>query len=202
MQCVITNHQICQSLKLPTTQNTMSQIIDRYSSQILTKHNSNNSQKSATQHENKVSNLVKSMMMIQKYKWMKNMPKFNEYVKQLKEKYSACDAARTLKMHYSQLHSLLLCRKKPHGQSLSQCAKKNVINCYLGNKISQQLPYNRYEKLHFLRTSLAVAHEMYTKEQMKLGFKVLSESSVYRCLKGRFHVRKKYHSKTPNVQIV
>ena len=32
---------------------------------------------------------------------------------------------------------------------------------------------------------------MYTKEQMKLGFKVLSESSVYRCLKGRFHVRKK-----------
>ena len=89
----------------------MSQIIDHYSSQILTKRNSNDSQKSATQYENKVSNLVKSVMKIQKYKWMKNMPKFNEYVKQLKEKYSVCDAARTLKLHYSQLHFLLSCKK-------------------------------------------------------------------------------------------
>ena len=89
----------------------MSQIIDRYSSRILTKCNSNDSQKSATQYENKVSNLVKSVMKIQKYKWMKNMPKFNEYVKQLKEKYSVCDATRTLKMHDSQLHSLLSCKK-------------------------------------------------------------------------------------------
>ena len=48
-------------------------------------------------------------MKIQKYKWMKNMPKFSEYVKQVKEKYS--DAARTLKMQYSQLHSLLSCKK-------------------------------------------------------------------------------------------
>ena len=130
-------------------------------------------------------------MKIQKYKWMKNMPKFNEYVKQLNEKYSVCDAARTLKMHYSQLHSLLSCKRTPHGRSLSQCAKKNVINCYLGNKISQQLSYKRYEKLHFLWTYLAVAYEMYAKKQVKLGFKVLSESSVYRCLKGRFRVRKK-----------
>ena len=66
-----------------------------------------------------------------------------------------------------------------------------MINCYLGNKISQQLPYKRYEKLHFLCTSLAVAYEMYAKEQMKLGFRVLSQSSVYRCLKGRFRVKKK-----------
>ena len=32
---------------------------------------------------------------------------------------------------------------------------------------------------------------MYAKEQMKLGFRVLSQSSVYRCLKGRFCVHKK-----------
>ena len=110
MQCAIINHQICQRLNLPTTQNTMLQIIDCYSSRILTKH-SNDSQKSATQYENKVSNLVKSVMKIQKYKWTKDMLKFNEYVKQLKEKYSVCNAARTLKMHYSQLYSLLSCKK-------------------------------------------------------------------------------------------
>ena len=87
MQCAIINHQICQRLNSPTTQNTMSQIIDHYSSRILTKCNSNDSQKSATQYENKVSNLVKSVKKIQKYKCMKNMLKFNEYVKQLKEKF-------------------------------------------------------------------------------------------------------------------
>ena len=125
MQCAIINHQICQRLNSPTTQNTMPQIMDRYSSQILTKRDSNDSQKSATQYENKVSNLVKSVMNTQKYKWMKNMPKFNEYVKQLKEKYSVCDAARTLQMHYSQLHSLLSCKKKPTWlSSVTVCKEK------------------------------------------------------------------------------
>ena len=149
----------------------------------MTKRECNDSQKNGTQHEKKVSNLVKSVMKIQKYKWLKNMPKFNECVKQLKVKYSVCDAARTLKMHHSQLHSLLSSKKKPHGRALSQCAKKNVIKCYLGNRISQQLPYKRFKKLHFLHTLLAVAYETYAKEQMRLGFRVLSQSSVYRCLK-------------------
>ena len=130
-------------------------------------------------------------MKVQKYKWSKNMSKFNECVKQLKVKYSVHDAARTLKMYYSQLHSLLSSKKKPHGRALSQGAKKNVIKCYLGNKISQQLPYKRFKKLHFLHTSLAVAYETYTKEQIRLSFRVLSQSSVYRCLKQTFHVQKK-----------
>ena len=124
MQCAIIYHQICQRLNSPTTQNTMLQIIHRYSSQILTKRDSNDSQKSATQYENKVSNLVKSVVKIQKYKWTKNMPKFHEYVKQLKEKYSICDAARTLKMHYSQLHSLLSCKKTTWPSSCSMCKEK------------------------------------------------------------------------------
>ena len=191
MQCAIINRQICQRLNSPTTQTTMSRIIDRYSSRTLTTHECNDSQKNTTPYENKVSKLVKSVIKIQKYKWSKNMPKFHEYVKELKEKYSVRDAARTLKMHYSQLYSLLTSKKKPHGRAMSHGLKKNVVNCYLSNKISQQLPYKRFEKVHFLRTSLAVAYEMYAKEQMKLGFRVLSQSSVYRCLKGRFRIRKK-----------
>ena len=97
-----------QRLNSPSTQNTMSQIIDWYSSPTLTKCECNDSQKNGTQHEKEVSNLAKSVMKIQKYEWSKNKPKFNECVKQLKVKYSVRDAARTLKMHYSQLHSLLL----------------------------------------------------------------------------------------------
>ena len=68
MQCAIINHQICQRLNSPTIQNTMSQIIDQYSSQTLKKCDSNDSQKNVTQYENKVSNLVKSVLKIQKYK--------------------------------------------------------------------------------------------------------------------------------------
>ena len=105
MQCAIINHQICQWLNSPSTQNTMSQILDQYHSQTLTKHECNDSQQ-------KVSKLVKSVMKIQKYKWSKNMSKFNECVKQLKVKYSVRDAATTIKMHYSQLHSLLSSKKK------------------------------------------------------------------------------------------
>ena len=104
MQCAIINRQICQWLNLPLTQNTMSQILDRYCSRTLTKYECNDSQQ-------KVSKLVKSVMKIQKYKWSKNMSKFNKCVKQLKMKYSVCDAARTLKVHYSQLHPLLSSKK-------------------------------------------------------------------------------------------
>ena len=53
MQCAIINCQICQRLNSPSTQNTMSQIIDWYSSQTLTNHECNNSQKNSTQHEKK-----------------------------------------------------------------------------------------------------------------------------------------------------
>ena len=53
MQCAIINCQICQRLNSPSTQNTMSQIIDRYSSRTLTKRDCNNSQKNGTQREKK-----------------------------------------------------------------------------------------------------------------------------------------------------
>ena len=44
MQCAIINHQICQQLNLPSTQNTMSQILNQYHSQTLRKHECNDSQ--------------------------------------------------------------------------------------------------------------------------------------------------------------
>ena len=53
MQCAIINHQFCQRLNSPSTQNTMSQIIDWYSSRTLTKCDCNDSQKNGTQHEKK-----------------------------------------------------------------------------------------------------------------------------------------------------
>ena len=49
-----------------------------------------------------------------------------------------------------------------------------------------QLPFKRYSKFYYLRTSLAVSYDTYVREQLNLGFKVLSQSSVYRSIKGKF----------------
>ena len=54
-----------------------------------------------------------------------------------------------------------------------------------------QLPFKRYSKLYYLHTSLAVAYDTYAREQLKLGFKVLSQSSVYRSIKGQFRTRRR-----------
>ena len=57
--------------------------------------------------------------------------------------------------------------------------------------MSMQLPFKRYSKFYYLRTSLAVAYDTYAREQLKLGFKVLSQSSVYRSIKGQFRTRRR-----------
>ena len=54
-----------------------------------------------------------------------------------------------------------------------------------------QLPFKRYSKFYYLHTSLAVAYDTYVREQLQLGFKVLSQSSVYRSIKGKFRTRRR-----------
>ena len=54
-----------------------------------------------------------------------------------------------------------------------------------------QLPFKRYSKFYYLCTSLAVAYDTYVREQLQLGFKVLSQSSVYRSIKGKFRTRRR-----------
>ncbi|MCG8624124.1 MAG: hypothetical protein MJE68_19290 [Proteobacteria bacterium] len=114
-----------------------------------------------------------------------------ECIALLKKKYSIPSAARKLKMQYSHLHRLLSNRQEPHARSLSKSSKARIVNCYKSNKISMQLPFKRCTNFYYLRTSLAVAYDMYAKEQLKLGFKVLSQSSVYRSIKGQFRTRKR-----------
>ena len=53
------------------------------------------------------------------------------------------------------------------------------------------LPFKRYSKFYYLLTSLAVTYDTYAGEQLKLGFKVLSQSSVYRSIKGQFITRRR-----------
>ena len=94
-------------------------------------------------------------------------------------------------MQYSHLHRLLSISQKPHSMSLSNSSKANLVKFYRSNKISMQLPFKRYSKFYYLHTSLPVAYNTYAREQLKLGFKVLSQSSVYRSIKGQFRTRRR-----------
>ena len=177
LKCAIVNRVVGKMFNSPSTHMTMNQIMCRY---IPIQEN----------RDRNDSHLVHSLVKIQKYGTARKNVKFLESVSQLKKTYSIRAAARKLNMQYSHLHHLLKCRQK-HGRALSKTAKENVIKSYSSTNMSMQLPFKKYSKFYYLRTSLAVAYDSYAREQMKLGFAVLSQSSVYRCLKGKFRIRKK-----------
>ena len=177
LKCAVLSRVVGKMMKSPSTSGTMSQIIKRHST--FTSIDSND------------SDLVRSVLKIQKYKISKNILKAVECVTLLKKKYSIRSAARKLKMQYSHVHRLLSISRKAHVRSLSNLSKANIVKCYKSNKISMQLPFKRYSKFYYLRTSLAVAYDTYVREQLKLGFKVLSQSSVYRSIKGQFRTRRR-----------
>ena len=171
------NHVVGKMMKSHSMSKTMSQIIKRHST--FTSLESNN------------TDLVHSVLKRQKYKTSKNILKAVECVRLLKQKYSIRSAVRKLKMQYSHLHRLLSISQKPHARSLSNSSKANIVKCYRSNKISMQLPFKRYSKFYYLRTSLVVAYNTYAREQLKLGFKVMLQSSVYRSIKGQFRTRRR-----------
>ena len=178
LKCAVVNHVVGKMLKSPSTSSTMCQIIQRYNKLLLKKCDCN------------YSSLVSDVVKLQKHRCRKKT-KFMECVNHVREKYSIWVAAKQPKMHYNQLYRLLSYRRKPHGWALSQSAKENVIQRYSSNKILMQLPFRRYARFYFLRSSLSIAYDTYAREQMKLSFRVLSQSTVYQCLKGKFHIRKK-----------
>ena len=167
LKCAVVNHVVGKMLNSPSTSSTMCQIIQQYNKPLLKNRDWN------------YSSLVSDVVKLQKHRCRKNMTKFVECVNHVTEKYSIRAAAKQLKMHYNQLYRLLSYRRKPHGWVLSQSAKENVIQCFSSNKISMQLLFRRYARFYFLRSSLAVAYETYAREQMKLSFRVLSQSTVY-----------------------
>ena len=177
LKCAVVNTVVGKMMKSPSTSRTMSQIIKWHSTFINVESND--------------SDLVHSVLNIQKYKTSRNILKAVECVRLLKQKYSIRSAARKLKMQYSHLHRLLSISQKPHSRSLSNSSKANIVKFYRSNKISMQLPFKRFSKFYYLHTSLAVAYDMYAREQLKLGFKVLSQSSVYRSIKGKFRTRRR-----------
>ena len=93
VNCVVVNCVVSKMMKSPSTSRTMSQIIKWHST--------------FTSLESNDSDLVHSVLKIQKYKTSKNILIAVECVRLLKQKYSIQSAARKLKIQYSHLHRLL-----------------------------------------------------------------------------------------------
>ena len=175
LQVAVVGRVVGKLLRSPSTSMTMRRIMQRHSQEVYKRND---------------SHLVTSLIRITKYKTSNNMPKFIESVDRLRETSTIRSAARQLNMHYNQLHRLLMARKQ-NSRALTEKCKEDVIKRYTSQQISLQLPFKKYAKFYYLRTSLSVAYDTYAKEQMALGCRVLSISSVYRCLKGLVRIRKK-----------
>ena len=164
-------------IRSPSTHLEMTQLINRYSQTVVSRFK-----------DNKV--LQQIVMRIRKYKANKNIDHLTTCVNELKQMTSIRQAAKRLNMHYSNLHRMMTVRDRSIRRITAEQREK-VFSFYSSARISLQLPYKKYSKFYYLRTPLAVAYEEYAKEQRRLKFTVLSRTSVYVCLKGKFKVRKK-----------
>lgn len=173
--CHVVGKLVKNKLRSPTTSNEMSKLLDRDHVRSVPKVD---------------SELVKIYHRMIKYKTLKDANRLQSAVRDLKARYSMRDAARQLCIDCTKLRRLSALNEL-HRRRLKIADKSNVVKFFSSNRVSSQLPFKKYAKNFYLRSTLAVAYSEYVKNQKVLGDRVLSKSSVYRCLKGKFRTRRK-----------
>ena len=93
-------------------------------------------------------------------------------------------------MNYSELHRIITQCKKS-SRNVSELNKKTALDFYASHRIMLSLPFKKYVKNMYLQSTLGVAYEEYVREQHALGNRVLSQSAVYRCIKGNVSMRRR-----------
>ena len=74
---------------------------------------------------------------------------------------------------------------------MSELNKKNTLEFYASHRIVLLLPFKKYVKNKYLWSTLGVAYEEYVRKQHALGNRVLLQSAVLRCIKGKFRMRRR-----------
>ena len=87
-------------------------------------------------------------------------------------------------MNYSELHHIIT-QHKYSGRNVSELNKKNALEFYASHIIMVSLLFKKYVKNMYLWSTLGVAYEEYVRKQHGLGNRVVSQSAVYRCIKGK-----------------
>ena len=173
-RCHVLGRMVKRALLSPATRRTMSGILDRLNVGV-------------PKRDDKV--LQEIFRKIVKYKTSKNYIRWSQVVKELKKKSSIRAAAKRLNISYTTLYRLIT--KRERERKITEEDKLRVFEFYKSSRISLQLPFKKYARYHYLRSSLAVAYEQYLVAQRQSGGKILSRTSVYRCLKGKFRTRRK-----------
>ena len=113
-----------------------------------------------------------------KYKSNKDYIRLNQTVKQVMKNSSLRGAAKNLNIPYTALQQLMNIKKQSE-RNISEEDKLRIHQVYSSNCISLQLPFNKYAKYHYLRSTLAVAYHEYVLAQRESGDSVLSKMAVY-----------------------
>ena len=135
-------------------------------------------------------NLTRLLLNIRKYRLQKHVERLKKSVKEMRQKFSIWGAAKKLNMNYSELHHIIT-QCKHSGRNVSELNKKNALEFYASHRITLSLPFKKYAKNMYLRSTLGVAYEEYVRKQHALGNRVLSQSAVYRCIKGKVRMRRR-----------
>jgi hypothetical protein len=120
------------------------------------------------------------MRLLHKYRIKGQHDKLERQVQKLKESYSLKDAARRLSMSASQFNSMCKKPKSKSKRAFTEADKDRVTSHFEKLTITQQLPYRKYSKYRYLRSSIAEAYKAYADQQRGEENRVLSLSSVYR----------------------
>lgn len=173
--CHVVGKMVQRKLRSPSTKGTMSKILDRHHTQV----------------EKPINPAIQKIYRrIIKYRTNRDNVRLSQAVNDLTSNASIRETAKQLNISYTSLYRLLVLRQFSK-RRVTERDKAKVIEFYSSNRMSLQLPYKKYAKYHYLRSTLSVAYDEYVREQQALGDTVLSKTAVYRCLKGRFRTRKK-----------
>ena len=128
--------------------------------------------------------LFRQVRQIATYRSKKQYKKIGPLVTNIRNKYSLRSVAKITKMTYSQVH--WMCSEKKSKKNLKRKItekQRNAATMFFDKTdVSMQLPYRRFAHFRYMRSPMAQAYQEYSREQRKLGNRVLSKSALHRIL--------------------
>lgn len=121
------------------------------------------------------------LQKITKYKAKKQYKKAEEHISILKSQRSLRASCKLSGMKWAKFQRLVAKHKELHAnRRISQSDKNELHGFYRKTYVSFQLPYKRYSKYRYMRTTYKAAYALYRDEQQKKGKRVLRFSTFFK----------------------
>jgi hypothetical protein len=119
---------------------------------------------------------------ITKMRHICNFAGIDKIVGELKVSFTLREVARLTNHTWSNFHWKVTKPVLKGTRLITETQKKAVVDTFTRNDISMKLPYRRQARNYYMRSALEPAYDTYAAEQKALNQRVLSISSVVRCL--------------------